>query len=165
MLSTARYAARTKKVTPISRTARDSRSSPPPRSCQTTTAAAKNSITESSPKPISAIEPAIIPETTATAASTVIQAMLAYSSQNPRRVSLASSAGARTPGVTLIYLPRRCSQVPRQPPTGGILVEMRLQILHVSDCPGAEALDSRLTPLLAVRADIEGNATGGDDRG
>jgi hypothetical protein len=32
---------------------------------------------------------------------------------------------------------------------------MRLQILHVPDCPGAEALDSRLTPLLAVRADIE----------
>lgn len=32
---------------------------------------------------------------------------------------------------------------------------MRLQILHAPDCPGAEALDSRLTPLLAIRTDIE----------
>jgi hypothetical protein len=28
---------------------------------------------------------------------------------------------------------------------------MRLQILHVPDCPGAEALDSVLGPLLAAR--------------
>jgi hypothetical protein len=27
---------------------------------------------------------------------------------------------------------------------------MRLQILHVPDCPGAEALDSVLGPLLAA---------------
>jgi protein-disulfide isomerase len=32
---------------------------------------------------------------------------------------------------------------------------MRLQILHVPDCPGAEALDSRLGPLLAIRPDIQ----------
>ncbi len=31
---------------------------------------------------------------------------------------------------------------------------MRLQILHVQDCPGAEALNSRLAPLLAIRPDI-----------
>ena len=31
---------------------------------------------------------------------------------------------------------------------------MRLQILHVPDCPGAEALDSILGPLLAARPDI-----------
>jgi hypothetical protein len=50
-----------------------------PRNCQTTTAAAKNSITESRPNLISTIEEATIP----IAASTVIQAMLAYSSQKP----------------------------------------------------------------------------------
>jgi hypothetical protein len=32
---------------------------------------------------------------------------------------------------------------------------MRLQVLHVPDCPGAEALDSLLGPLLAARPDIE----------
>jgi hypothetical protein len=32
---------------------------------------------------------------------------------------------------------------------------MRLQILHVPGCPGAEALDGRLAPLLAFRLDIE----------
>jgi hypothetical protein len=32
---------------------------------------------------------------------------------------------------------------------------MRLQVLHVPDCPGAEALGSRLAPLLAVRPDIQ----------
>jgi hypothetical protein len=31
---------------------------------------------------------------------------------------------------------------------------MRLQILHVPDCPGAEALDGLLGPLLAARPDI-----------
>jgi hypothetical protein len=31
---------------------------------------------------------------------------------------------------------------------------MRLQILHVPGCPGAEALDSLLSPLLAARTDI-----------
>jgi hypothetical protein len=54
-----------------------------PRSCQTTTVAAKNVITESRPNPISAIEEARIPETIATTASIVIQAMLWSSSQNP----------------------------------------------------------------------------------
>lgn len=33
--------------------------------------------------------------------------------------------------------------------------EVRLQILHVPECPGAEALDSRLAPLLAARPDIQ----------
>ena len=32
---------------------------------------------------------------------------------------------------------------------------MRLQILHVPDCPGAEALNGVLGPLLAVRPDIQ----------
>jgi hypothetical protein len=32
---------------------------------------------------------------------------------------------------------------------------MRLQVLHVPDCPGAEALGNRLTPLLAARPDIQ----------
>lgn len=32
---------------------------------------------------------------------------------------------------------------------------MKLQILHVPDCPGAEVLDHRLTPLLADRTDIQ----------
>ena len=32
---------------------------------------------------------------------------------------------------------------------------MRLQILHVPDCPGAKALDSILGPLLAARPDIQ----------
>ena len=32
---------------------------------------------------------------------------------------------------------------------------MRLQILHVPDCPGAEALDSLLGPLLAARPGIQ----------
>ena len=32
---------------------------------------------------------------------------------------------------------------------------MRLQILHVPDCPGAEALDGVLGPLLAARPDIQ----------
>ena len=32
---------------------------------------------------------------------------------------------------------------------------MRLQILHVPDCPGAEALDSVLGPLLAAWPDIQ----------
>jgi len=31
---------------------------------------------------------------------------------------------------------------------------MRLQILHVPDCPGAEALNAVLGPLLAARPDI-----------
>ena len=31
---------------------------------------------------------------------------------------------------------------------------MRLQILRVPQCPGAQALDSRLAPLLAARPDI-----------
>ena len=31
---------------------------------------------------------------------------------------------------------------------------IRLQILHVPGCPGAEALDSLLAPLLAARTDI-----------
>ena len=32
---------------------------------------------------------------------------------------------------------------------------MRLQILHVPDCPGAEALNGVLAPLLAARPDIQ----------
>ena len=32
---------------------------------------------------------------------------------------------------------------------------MRLLILHVPECPGAEALESRLAPLLAARPDIQ----------
>lgn len=32
---------------------------------------------------------------------------------------------------------------------------MRLQILHVPDCPGAELLENRLAPLLAAHPDIE----------
>lgn len=32
---------------------------------------------------------------------------------------------------------------------------MRLQVLHVPDCPGAESLDRRLAPLLQARPDIE----------
>jgi hypothetical protein len=32
---------------------------------------------------------------------------------------------------------------------------MRLQVLHVPGCPGAEALGSRLAPLLAARPDIQ----------
>jgi hypothetical protein len=32
---------------------------------------------------------------------------------------------------------------------------VRLQILHVPECPGAEALNSRLAPLLAARPDIQ----------
>jgi hypothetical protein len=32
---------------------------------------------------------------------------------------------------------------------------MRLQILHVPDCPGAEALNGVLGPLLAARPDIQ----------
>jgi hypothetical protein len=32
---------------------------------------------------------------------------------------------------------------------------VRLPILHVPDCPGAEALDRRLVPLLALRPDIQ----------
>jgi hypothetical protein len=31
---------------------------------------------------------------------------------------------------------------------------VRLLILHVPECPGAEALESRLAPLLAARPDI-----------
>ena len=61
MLSMVRKAARAKNVTPIRRTARVSRVSPSPRSCHTTITAAKNSITESRPKPVSAIEEASTP--------------------------------------------------------------------------------------------------------
>ena len=32
---------------------------------------------------------------------------------------------------------------------------MRLHILHMPDCPGAEALASHLGPLLAIRPDIQ----------
>lgn len=32
---------------------------------------------------------------------------------------------------------------------------MRLQILHVPDCPGSEALKGVLAPLLAARPDIQ----------
>jgi hypothetical protein len=32
---------------------------------------------------------------------------------------------------------------------------VRLQILHVPDRPGAEALEDRLAPLLAVRPDVQ----------
>ena len=32
---------------------------------------------------------------------------------------------------------------------------IRLQILHVPDCPGAQALDGLLDPLLAARPDIQ----------
>src|SRR6266540_5867525 len=74
---------------PITRTARVSR--PSPRSCQTTMAAANNSITESRPNPTKAMDEAMTPAVMATPASAVIHAMLAYSSQNPRRRSRASS--------------------------------------------------------------------------
>ena len=63
--------------------------------------AEKNSITESRPKPVKAMEEAMMPTVMATPASTVIQAMLAYSSQNPRRRSRDTSAGGkliRSPG-------------------------------------------------------------------
>ena len=42
---------------------------------------------------------------------------------------------------------------------------VRLQILHVPDCPGAEALDSRLAPLLALRPDIQVIRQVADDGG
>jgi len=32
---------------------------------------------------------------------------------------------------------------------------VRLQILHVPQCPGAQVLDGRLAPLLAARPDIQ----------
>ena len=32
---------------------------------------------------------------------------------------------------------------------------MRLLVLHVPECPGAEALETRLAPLLAARPDIQ----------
>jgi hypothetical protein len=32
---------------------------------------------------------------------------------------------------------------------------VKLLVLHVPECPGAEALESRLAPLLAVRPDIQ----------
>ena len=32
---------------------------------------------------------------------------------------------------------------------------MKVQILHVPECPGTEVLDRRLTPLLADRPDIQ----------
>src|SRR5258708_36867552 len=75
----------------MSRTARVSRCSPSPRSCQTTMPAENNSITESRPKPTRAMEEAMKPAVIATPASATIHAMLAYSSQNPRRRSRASS--------------------------------------------------------------------------
>lgn len=74
------------------RTARVSRSSLPLGSCHTTIAAAKNSITESRPKPTRAIDEAMMPAVIAAAASTVIQAMLAYSSRKPRRRSVRRSS-------------------------------------------------------------------------
>ena len=46
--------------------------------------------------------------------------------------------------------PGRGSQLPKR----GRAEAMRLQILHVPDCPGAEALDSLLGPLVAARPDI-----------
>jgi len=44
---------------------------------------------------------------------------------------------------------------------------MRLQILHEPDYPGAQALDSRLASLLAIRPDIQVTrqvAAAGDQR-
>jgi hypothetical protein len=63
---------------------RDNGMSPTPRCCQTTMTAA-SSMTESRPKPVRAMEEAMIPAVIAAAASTIIHATLAYSSQNPRR--------------------------------------------------------------------------------
>ena len=62
-------------------------------------AAAKNSITESSPNPTRAMDEAITPAVIATAASAVIQAMLAYSSQNPRWRSRATRSAPAALGV------------------------------------------------------------------
>jgi hypothetical protein len=64
------YAASTKNVTAKMRNARRSRSSLAlPRSCQMTTDAAKASMEESKPIPMSAIEPATMPDPTAMTAS------------------------------------------------------------------------------------------------
>ncbi len=58
----------------------------------------------------------------------------------------------------MIQVLRTCG---RRPATTGSSLQgwqgdaVRLQILHVPECPGAEALDSRLAPLLAVRPDIQ----------
>jgi hypothetical protein len=74
-------------------------------------AAAKNSMTESRPNPTRAIEEASTPAVTATAASAVIQAMLAYSSQKPRRRSQArpdSSASLTGPARKRDTARRRC---------------------------------------------------------
>lgn len=58
-----------------------------PRSSQTTTVAAKTSISESRPKPIRPIEPAAIPAKNATTASRMFQSIVRYSSSRPWRRS------------------------------------------------------------------------------
>jgi hypothetical protein len=64
--------------------------------------AENSSITESRPKPTRTMEEAMMPAVIATPASTTIQAMLAYSSQNPRR----RRARASSPSGVLIGLSR-----------------------------------------------------------
>ncbi len=44
---------------------------------------------------------------------------------------------------------------PMVPTVPGRGAAMRLQILHVPDCPGAELLETRLSPLLAAHPGIE----------
>jgi hypothetical protein len=83
---------------PARRTSRRSagqRASRGPRRCHTTMPAAANSITESRPNPTRAIDPAATPAVIATAASAVIQAMLAYSNMNPQRRSHPGPDGGR----------------------------------------------------------------------
>src|ERR1700683_1319872 len=88
----------------MSRTARVSRSSPSPCNCQTTMPAENSSMIESRPKPTRAMEAAMTPAVIATPASATIQAMLAYSSQNPWRRSRASSPSGMIPGASGLVL-------------------------------------------------------------
>ena len=106
-------------------------------------AAAKNSITESRPNPIRAMDEAITPAVMATAASAVIQAMLAYSSQNPRWRSWAirSAASVLSVGTTCTLL--AAGDVPIVPDLG------RGRLRRTGGGPEGETLIRRAARIAA----------------
>src|SRR5215471_7828862 len=155
MLSTVRYAANAKNVTPIRRTARVSRSWPAisPRSCQMTMVADSNSITESRPKPTRAIEAASSPAVSATAASATIQVMVAYSSRKPRRRRRLVSAGRMLIGNCL----KESKSAVRGYQLGKQLLDAPVDV--VADRPDGGQVQARgvgQVPVLVAFAGIDG---------
>jgi|GEM_PF-5419920 len=112
-----------KKTPPTSLRAVCSRCCPIEPSCnrQRSTALEKSSITESAPKPTSAMLPARIPEGMPTAASTPIQATLRYSSKRP--CLMAASCGVSVPFCVCILAKDALAPTGRAHPRAAAMVD------------------------------------------